>query len=63
MDFDQTSGAQSHDLRVRFPEPRVTALADDRAVAHDDRADHRVRRRLPPPFPGQLQGPAHIPLV
>ncbi len=47
-------------LGVRFAEPLVPALTDDATTGNDDGADHGVRRRLPPPFTGESQCPAHV---
>ena len=45
------------DLGVRPALPLVPALADDLAVAHDDRADDRVRMRRSAPSLGELERP------
>ena len=44
-------------LGVRPASALVPALADDLAVAHDDRADDRVRMRRSPPALGELERP------
>src|SRR5439155_2317030 len=48
------------DLGVRRASLHVDPLADDRtARRNDDGADHRVRRREPPPPLGELERPPH----
>ena len=44
-------------LGVRPALPLVPPFADDLAVAHDDRADHRVRMRRAAPALGELERP------
>ena len=47
------------DFRVGFAEPGVEALADHLVVRHDDRADKRIRMRLSPPAPGEIDRSTH----
>jgi hypothetical protein len=44
---------------VRFAKLRVETLPHRDAVANDDGADHRVRRRLSPSAFGEGECPAH----
>src|SRR5690349_24985120 len=53
-------GRERDDLGVSLPKPGVKSLANDGAVANDDGADHRVRRRLSPPAPGEVERPTHV---
>ena len=48
------------DLCVRFACRVVVALADDRALAHHDRPDERIRARSPCRSRGEAQRPAHV---
>ena len=54
---------QRRPLRVQPAELGVKPLADDLAVAHDDRADQRIRADPPPPALGQLQRPPQMRLI
>src|SRR4051812_13398415 len=44
---------ERRDLGVLLAVASVKPLADDGAIANDDGADHRVRRRLSPPAAGE----------
>ena len=52
--------AERVDLRVRRSRLPVPALCDDAAVAHDDRADERIRARTPLGMARDAQGLAHV---
>src|SRR6266850_4628939 len=52
---------ERHDFGVRLANATMIALADDDAVIrHDDRADERIRTRLPAAALGQLQRAIHV---
>src|SRR6185312_5997907 len=50
---------QRHDFGVRRSVAGVISLADNRRLAHDDRAHHRIGRGLSPATPRERQRSAH----
>jgi hypothetical protein len=51
--------ADGFNFRMGFPCPRVPAAADDFAALHENRTDHRIRRRCAVAAPGEPEGEAH----
>jgi hypothetical protein len=54
---------QRRSLSVQPAEFRVKPLTDDLPVAHDHRADQRIRADAPPPALSQLQRPPKVRLI
>jgi hypothetical protein len=50
---------QSFDFRVGLAGTAMPALADDGAVAHQDRPDHGIGRGAPVTATGQTESQAH----
>src|SRR5439155_17663403 len=51
--------AQRGDFGVRLTVAGVESFADERAAAHDNGADHRIRRRLTPAASRELERSLH----